>query len=304
MDSEERHELKENDLAEFFRNFGQWWSQYGNTVLIAIIIVAGGITAYNLYNARTEQQHDQAWGDLMAANTPEAYAQVAETHANPVVQSLAHLRGADLYRRRAIGRYPATDAVDEVAADESAQATDTGETDEAGEQPDATEDLAQAAALYRRVLEQNAAALPAVYRVNALLGLAAVAESQKQWDEARGYYDQAIELADQQLPQLAEQARDRRELLDELRRPIVFAPEGEGPQLEPGLIPNAAPNAAPGTEEGEAPMQLDLAPPTDTPEGEAPAPIEAPADAQTGEDAGVSEPDAAAESEDDAAQTP
>ncbi|MFW6058662.1 MAG: tetratricopeptide repeat protein [Phycisphaeraceae bacterium] len=289
MDSEERHELKENDLAEFFRNFGEWWSQYGNYVLIVVILLAAGITGYNFYHSRVTQRHEQAWTDLAVATSPEGFAQVAEAHDDPVVQALAQLRAADLYRRRAIGRYEPIEQPD-VTLDE--QGTLDGLEGETEAQADPAEDLAQAAALYQRVLEQDAQRVPTVYRVNALLGLGAVLESEKNWDDAREQYDRAAELAGEALPQLAAQARQRRELLDELRRPIAFAPESDapdtgatGPANVPGLPAGVAP--APGAGAGEAPdLEIDV---PDAPESDPDTDTDANTTTDTGADDGAAE---------------
>lgn len=221
MDSEERHELKENDLAEILRNFGDWFNEHGTKVLIAIIIVAATFTGYNFYTTSVQQRHDNAWTDLGNAIAPEDYLQVARSYDEPTVQTLAYLRGGDLFRRRAIGRYEPLALVNEGL-----------EALETPEDPSPEADLEQAAAMYQRVLELNPEHTPAIYRTNALIGLGAVAESRRAWDQAREHYQQAIELGGEELPRLTRQAQRRLDLLDDLRQPIVFGPEpepGEGP---------------------------------------------------------------------------
>ncbi len=212
MDSQERHELKENDLAEFFQNFGEWWSRWGNTVLIIFVIVAGSFAAYRLVNYRTETRHETAWTELANAATAANYMEVAAAHQDPAVQALAYLRGADLYLAHA--RRP------EDAPPLPARSEELPPPVDPEMAPDDAADRAERA--YERVLEL---AEERTYHVNALLGLAAVAETRQAWDDARGYYDQAEELAGEQLPGLAATARQRRDLLVNLRQPVVFAPE-------------------------------------------------------------------------------
>ena len=251
MDTEERHELKENDLAEFFRNFGEWWSKHGNTVLIILIIVLGGITAYRFYSSSTYERHQDAWTDLANATGPEGYVQVARMHDVPAVQTLANLRGADLFRLRAIGRYEPPTSGEQAQTDSEAAAADaTAGSDSDSSSPPPSADLEQAAALYQRVLEAEPSQTPTAYRVNALLGLGSVAESRKAWEEAQQHYEKAIDLADDSLPALAQQAMRRRDLLNELQRPIVFATQ---PAQPTGAMP---PTTQPSSFQAPGPIQL------------------------------------------------
>lgn len=275
MDTEERHELKENDLAEMLRNFGDWFNEHGTKVLLVLVIVVGTFTGYNFYTTSVEQRYEAAWADLAAANTPENFLAVARSHDEPTVQTLAYLRGADLYRRRAIDRYePMEDAAVENRIGEQATEANAPESNNDTEGPSPEADLEQAAAMYRRVLEQDPEHTDTIYRVNALIGLGAVAESRKAWDEAAEQYQRASELAGEPLEPLARQARRRLDLLDDLRRPIVFGPERE-PEEQMGPLEHLPEDALEGLElETELPEDVE-APPTEAPPMELP---EAPGD--------------------------
>ncbi|MEX0885430.1 MAG: hypothetical protein WD009_03225 [Phycisphaeraceae bacterium] len=211
MDSQERHDLKENDLAEFFQNFGEWWAKWGNTVLIVFVLVAGSFAAYRLVSYRSEMRHETAWGELAAATTAAQYMDVAASHEQPAVQVLAYLRGGDLYLAHA--RLPADAPTPRSRNEELPPPVDV-------EMP-AEEAAQRAEQAYGRVMEL---ADEPTFRVNALLGLAAVAETHQAWDEAAEHYDAAAELAGDVLPGLARTARQRRELLPAIRQPVVFAP--------------------------------------------------------------------------------
>lgn len=216
MDSKERHELEENDLASFITHFGEWWAKHGNTVLIVFIIVALSVGGYRFITGQRSASHQAAWSDLAGTTTPQGYQLVAQSHADLAVQSLALLRGADLLLGEAVqGKSPD----DETLA--------PGEA------------LTQAASMYKQVAQSKAA--PA-YRVNALLGLAAVHESQQQWQQAQEAYNQADELASSaSLTDLASQAQARLALLPEIEPPVIFA---EPAATQPAVEQEAATDAS------------------------------------------------------------
>lgn len=237
MDSQERHELRENDLAEFFKNFGEWWSNYGVKLLLIVLVFAVAFAGWRLYRAQVETSHEMAWSDLAGTTEPASFARVAGEYGDPAVKMLAALRGADLYRQQAVQGWG-----------------------EAGAEP--TAGLEQAEALYKQVVE---GAQHPVYRINALLGLAAVAETRQNWEAADQYYAQALTAAEGEFPGLGQLAAQRRSLLDDLQKPITLAPAaaaptpaegageqpaaGEGAASESLLAPTLM---APATGEGEA----------------------------------------------------
>lgn len=217
MDSEERHDLKDNELAEFFTHFGQWWEKYGNIVLLVLVLAAGGFAGYRLYNYWTYGAQQTAFGELAATSTVQGYAFVAEEHRQPTVRALAYLRGGDLALDAAV-------RPQEALEEEDAEAEDTGVADMT---PDEALDRAQA--MYSSALNSTG---QAPFRVNALLGLAQVAETRGAWDQAMEHYRQAEQLATEaHIPGLARQANQRQTLIDQLQEPVVFAPESAAPAL-------------------------------------------------------------------------
>ncbi len=241
MDSDHRHELKENDLAEFMRNFGQFWTRWGNSLLLVVLVVLIAVVSVQMITAHRFRRHEQNWSSLEFETSPAALASVAETVSHPPIRALAHLRAGDALLRG--------EAVDAVSSPDDASASGPAA---------AQRRLRQAAEHYEAVRQMADA--DALFKLNALLGLAAVAESQRQWDLAQQLYEQAVaESREQQQPALAEQAAQRLAMLDRLREPMTLAP--------------AAPET-PAAPDADAPLQE--AAPADT--ADAAPPAAAPAD--------------------------
>ncbi len=220
MDSEHRHELKENDLAEFLTNFGQWWSNYGMMLSVVVLAAVAIIVGKTVMDANAAAKKEQAWADLAGSTSPESYSLVAQLHTDPAVRALGNLRAADL-----------------VTTGPTLPQTDNTQTD----QPDAAIEFTekQAADMYKQVIDDEAA--HTVYKLNARLGLAAIAENSSDWDQAKNQYQQTIDQAGTAYAALATHARKRLELLDKLTLPVVFAPEAPKPRIEDQPLPTAAP---------------------------------------------------------------
>ena len=279
MDSEHRHELQENDLRESLSNWRELWSKYGTPITVAVLVVVVAFAGYRLYGTYTSSKREAAWQELAQTSSPEGLAQVAEQHSIKAVRMLALLRAADLHLEQAI-------FVAEPAAGEGEDG-DNGESAVQALRPAEIEEqkqrLTRAETMYQRVLEEAEAA---EFRVNALLGLAAVAESREQWDAASDRYTQAQELGEQgELPRIVAIADHRRNLLDKLRLPvaIVDAPEpadggagegefGEGTTDELIDVPNLL--EQPGDETATEPADESGAGPADENDAEEGSPQE------------------------------
>ena len=70
MDTQHRHELKENDLAEFLENFGEWWNKHGTVAMLILLFLVGGFLGYRLLRARAIDQREAAWRDLANTTKP------------------------------------------------------------------------------------------------------------------------------------------------------------------------------------------------------------------------------------------
>ncbi len=254
MDSQHRHELKENDLEQALRGAGRWWSAHGRTVLFCILVLLGAGTAFRWYSVNTKTTRDKNWDTLALATTPDKALLASESAHTPGLRNLARLRAADLWLSRA--------ALPNVAGDPDADARLPAEM------------LEEAERVYKQILNDQAAAV--VFRLNAMLGLASVAESQQRWEDAAASYDRVMQLADKVYPAHATIARKRRDMLDRLKNPVVFAPE-------PVAIEDVMPET-----NYDLPTIGELAEPLDMDGGEDESIVDLPA-IPTGEDDGFEE---------------
>lgn len=262
MDSEHRHELQENDLAEFFAHFGEWWQKYGNITLIVVMAIVLAVAGWRFISFRSAQAHENAWTDLAFATSPETFRAVAQSHDNPAVKTLAYLHGGDLLLGQAItGETPAlpTSPQDDTDASPGAPAAPL----------DRDALLSGARTLYEQALQS---APHVVYRINAHLGLASVAETQSRWDDARQHYEQAIEAAGAGFATLAEQARIRLDMLSNLRQPVVFAPDAPAAGDAAAAVAPVIPQAAETADAGDTPDAPDASVTPDAPDTPAAAP--------------------------------
>lgn len=232
MDSEHRHELKENDLKAALQDWRGLWDRYGTFATLVILIVVLIFAATRIFGYMQSTTHESAWSELFLTSTPEGMAGVAEEHSVRGVQLLALLRGADLFLNEAVFPPELTD--DAAGGDD-----DAADADELRDQR-----LTRAETMYRQVLELAEAG---AFRANALLGLAAVAETRLAWDAAAAHYDEAESVAEAaDLPELAGIASHRRGMLDTLKQPVTIADDpppaaAEGPDaggLAPGTLPS------------------------------------------------------------------
>lgn len=229
MDAKERHELKDNDLAEFIEHFGEFWDKRGNTIMIIITVVLVAFVGKRYYSNNQAQVHETAWYELEATSTPQGYRERAiESAGIGGVPHLALLRGAEAYHDQAI-------LLEQEAGEEDAGMMSASESLEAAE------------AMYTQVLESDAA--PA-FRANAAAGLANVAETHRDFTAAKEHWAKAQQLAeDARLTTLVTQANIRMAMLEDLAKPIVFDESDVTPVVAPESPADAEPQS---TDAGEA----------------------------------------------------
>jgi predicted negative regulator of RcsB-dependent stress response len=219
MDSNHRHELEENDLFTFLKNFKEWWNRYGTWLLAVTFVVVASLVGYRWYRNRVERQLEETWSGVngLNATTPDAYLQLARDSSDPSFQARACLAAADLYTAKAV----------------MPVAPGPGEATERAKQQ---ESLKSAESAYQQVLAvPNAHPL---FKLNARLGLAAVAEGQKDWGAARKWYKEiAAEPAAQTYAPILARAKARLAMIDRLEVPVPFAPTPER-TLPPTSMPS------------------------------------------------------------------
>lgn len=205
MDADHRHELKQNDLEEFLHHFKEFWAKWGQTITIGLLLIVLIYTGKTFLDTRRETRRERALADLATSTSPEALLALAEEVGDPAVRVRALLRAGDLLLVSVVAPPREDDGQVVTPLDPSQR----------------EQRLTQAAAVYRQVVEEAPAPL---FAHNARLGLAAVAETQGQWDEARRQYEAVRDQAAALFPAIAQQARARLAMLDRLTEPVVFAP--------------------------------------------------------------------------------
>jgi len=244
MDAKERHELKDNDLAEFLKWAGEIWDKHGNIIAGAIVICAAGWFGYNYYTNQQAAQHENAWADLAITNTPQGFRERAGEQDDPALVNLALLRGAEAYHIQAVS------LGDEQVDPESGLMS-------------AEDSLANAEKMYKQVLDSKAAA---PYRANAAAGLANVAETKGDFEAAATFWNQSKQIAEEaRLSAITAQADTRLAMLDGLARPIILGDAGTPDETAPTA------EVEPATDAAAEPVPSDI-------EAEAAASSEAPAE--------------------------
>ncbi len=225
----EHDPLKENDLEYFLFHLNEWWDKHGFKTLVAVLVVLLAVVGYRWMKQRAAQAQEDAWTELATSTSPESLRMAAAGVSNPVVRASAHLRAADLLVTQARSVTP-----------------------EAPGMTDRDKALEEAKLMYDAVLADTS--LHAVMHFNAQLGLAAVAESRSQWEEAATLY-QTLAAKASDFPDLARQAQAKLADLPRLQNPVAFAPDPPAPATAPAPAPTPTP--APATPDTPAP---DVAP--------------------------------------------
>lgn len=184
------------EFSNFFKDVAAFWERFG-TLFVGVLAVAALIFAgYNLITKRAIAAKQNAWIDLYGSASPESLQLVVDTTKSPVVKTVANLRAGDLL----------------IAESRTA------------DQDDAQAILGKAADHYQAAFDGSPHTL---YKLNALDGLAVVAESNFETEKARGHYEEIKKLATDQFPYWVSIADRRLSLLTEIAEPVVFAPEVE-----------------------------------------------------------------------------
>lgn len=211
MDSQHRHELQQNDLAEFITHFKEWWTKHGTNTLLGVLLVVAVVFFMRWYSGREARILNEAYGELAAAADPFAKTEVAGKYESiDGFASTARLEAANMLLRQAIGVLPSPNSEDAPAGEERANM------------------LNQAATLFERVTTSGSTRLQVI---NAHFGLAAVRESLQDFDAARAQYQKIQQEAGAEWPTLAAKAKRLEDGLAEIRRPVNFPDPPAAPAL-------------------------------------------------------------------------
>jgi hypothetical protein len=281
----ERAGLEESRLNE---EFIDWLRKWGTPILLVVAVLAVGYNIKDRWHKARDSKLDAGFEELAAATTggnssPDTLLSIASTYdGHAAISSLARLDAADAYLD-AIRRGVKPGAVLKTGKDGSP----TGELDnpeDALTDADRTSFLKLAGDLYQQVYDKSSSESgQQLLTINALYGLAAIAECRQEFDKAKGYYEQIAKLADaSSLPAHAALANERIKTLPDLVKvPKLFTkaelpppPKPEEPPA-PVVTPAAAPPGAPaaGT---PAPSAAPVQPSSPVPPPTTPAPAPAP----------------------------
>lgn len=211
----ERAGLEESRLNQDFIEALRKWS---TPVLLVMAVAAGGYVAYTKYTKAQVEKRDTAFTEFEAANSssapsPESLKRVAEDYSSVgAVPVLAKMRAADAYMDSVrSGLRPGA----KVNASGALEKPEDAITDE-----ERKGFLQSAEALYGEVAQataNNVTQLP--FRVGAMFGLAAVAESRQDYDGAKAKYEDVVKATENtQFKMHADVAKSRITKLEELKK--------------------------------------------------------------------------------------
>jgi len=240
--------LEESRVNREFIDFLKKWS---TPVLFVVAAVLLGFVVYQRVEQARLARVDEAFAALEGGASPESLRGIAQDYEGVRgVGVLARLEAADQYLsalRRGVKAGAVVSAQGEVENEEDLLDEATRELY-----------LVRAEELFQEVLRKaQGKAGWEIHEINALFGLAAVAESRRDFEGARTYYERAAEAAERAgfAPQ-DEVARMRIASLDDLSEPKIYE-EDELPELpwaagEPGPVGPLppAPAGPQGTGEG------------------------------------------------------
>ncbi|MCE7973919.1 MAG: hypothetical protein DYG92_06260 [Leptolyngbya sp. PLA1] len=268
----ERAGLEESLLNQ---DFIDWLRKWGTPILMVAALSAVAYTLYLRYQVGQSQRVDKAFAEFELARagasaSPSALAAVAtEFEGVRAVSMLARLEAADRYvdavrRRMKIGA--------ELAVSEQG-GTPTGalaKPEDALTDADREDYLSQAASLYQRVHDDAATnSGNLLTRVNAMYGLAAVAECRRDWEDATQWYNRIASLVDGTTYVLHKKVAEQRvKELEDLKKTEPLPLDAQVPKPPPPPAPPApaAESAAtPPAGTPEAPPAGQASPPGEPP---------------------------------------
>jgi hypothetical protein len=280
----ERAGLEESRLNQ---EFIEWLRKWGSPILMVVAVLAVAYALRDRWHKAADSKLDQGFEELAAAtsggnSSPDALLALANTYdGHAAISALARLEAADAYLD-ALRRGVKPGAV--LKVENNRQTGELENPDDALTDADRTDFLKRSAELYQQVFDQTSAkAGQHVLTINALYGLAAVAEGRQELDKAKGYYEQIAKIAEANaMPAHAALANERIKKLPELQNvPKLYAkaelppaPKKEEPAA-PTITPVSGPPAPVPAPPAVLPDVLSNQPPA------APAPSPAPAPAPT-----------------------
>jgi hypothetical protein len=216
MKTERRHELQENELANWLAEKLDWLRPYSKAILGVLLLAVVALMVVSYMRGRSERMREAGWAayfEAMAGRSPEAFEEVANTYPGTSAAGWAMQRAADLY------------------LDESLQQL-FQDRDAAQQSVDAAREL------YQKILDTSN---DPMLEQRATYGLAKCLEARGDFEEAKAHYEQvASRWSDSTFAALA------RERVNRIEQPATrqwyhwFAEQKpvRSPLTDPGMFPD------------------------------------------------------------------
>ncbi|MHB1155601.1 MAG: YfgM family protein [Phycisphaerales bacterium] len=252
MDSEQRHELQENDLQHFLFHFNEWWKKNGTLMLLAILILVAAVTGWRWYLGKDASEREAAWTDLAGTSSPDGLKEIARRYADrPGLAGYAMLRASDQLGEQAMDTAATDNADGQKSQDEIKRLMDGSIT-----LAQQTIDAPQAPGL-------AISGEPSLMKLNARLRLAANYETTAQWDLAKAQYE-AVRKEAGPYKTLATLADLRLSRIAAIEQPVTLPQAPPKPKADPTSATPQKPDA-PAPDAPDAAAQPAAAPETQTP---------------------------------------
>mgnify|MGYP000080996944 CR=1 FL=1 len=247
----ERAGLEESRINEDFVDF---LKKYGLWILLTVVLIGGYSTAKRWFVAYSDGKVDKAFTDLEDARaggdnvSPDSLLAVADEHASVrAVGTIARLDAADSYLS-ALRRGVKIGAA--VGADGTLERADDVLTPE-----DRVSYAAKATEQFQRVADESATdTSKRLWHINGLFGLAAVAETERNFEKAKLMYGQVEQAASEPgFQSLAAVAKARAAALETLKLTPPLLAKADLPELAPPPAAPVIPGAA-----GDSPFSLPM----------------------------------------------
>jgi hypothetical protein len=279
----ERAGLEESRLNQ---EFIEWLRKWGTPILLCVALVSVAYALRDRWHKAADTKLDSAFSDLANATannnySPDSLLSIAEQYdGHGAVGELARMDAADAYLD-ALRRGIKPGAVLKTDKDHQGELE---KADDVLTDADRVDFLKRAGDLYQQVYDKTSGRRgQEMMTLNALYGLAAVAEGRQEYDKAKGYYEQVAKLAEANaLPAHASLANERIKKLPELQSlPKLYAradlppppkKEEPAPAVTPVPAPQPSPLTSPTPVPAPAPSEPAPAPANPAPTEPAPAP--------------------------------
>jgi hypothetical protein len=218
-------EVHQTDLIESRINedFVEWLKTKGPSWLLMILVGVAVWMGYFRWRQYKVNHFTEAWSALLDCRLPGSFEDVAARYADvPGLPQQAKRLGADAL-------LVAVQSDSPLGADPALPETTAALTDLERE-----EYLHRAERLYEEVIATDDDTLSmTIHVVSALQGVAVVAESLGNAEEARRWYESAAVRAEASYPWLAAQARERASTVEEYAVAITLPAQADLPQAPP-----------------------------------------------------------------------